>query len=113
ESGGGIPVSNQGKFTMLVDSGASDHLVDGELIPGLRQGMTEYQKLDQPKPIETTGNMKVFATATGHVCGHIINQSGQPIPVRIFVLIVPGMGRHLFSSARAMKSGVSTILETG
>ena len=98
---------------MLVDGGASDHFVDDELVPGLRQCMTEYEKLDQPKPIETAGNKKVFTTATGTIRGHIINHSGQPIPVRIFVLIIPGMGCHLFSSARAMKSGVSTILETG
>ena len=110
---GGITVSNPDVFTMLVDSGASDHFVDSELIRGLQQGMVEYRKLEQPKPIETAGNKQVFATATGKICGHIINKSGPPIPVRIFVMIVPGMGRHLFSSARAMKSGVSTILETG
>ena len=77
----------------------------------LQRRMAEYQKLDQPKLILTGGNKTVFATATGEICGHI-NRSGQPIPVRIFVMVVPGMGRHLFS-ARAMKSGVNTILETG
>ena len=97
---------------MLVDSGASDHFVDGELIPGLLQCITDNQKLGQPEPIETAGNKKVFATATGTIRRHIINRSGQPIPVHIFVLIVPGMGRHLFS-ARAMKSGVCTTFETG
>ena len=56
--------------------------------------------------------MKVFVAATGTMCGHIINQSAQPIPVCISVMIVPGMGCHLFS-VRAMRSGVRTILETG
>ena len=74
--------------------------------------MAEHQKLDQPKPIVTAGNKTVFATATRKICRHITNQSGQPIPVRIFVMLVPGKGRHLFS-ARAMQSAVNTILETG
>ncbi|CAN0437044.1 unnamed protein product, partial [Scytosiphon promiscuus] len=104
---------NTGAKGAAGQNGASDHFVDDKFIPGLRQGMTEYQTLDQPKPIEIAGNMKVFATATGKICRHIINQSGQPIPVRISVMILPGMGRHIFSSARAMRSGVSTILETG
>lgn len=112
ESGGGISVSNPGEFTMLVDSGASDHFVDDELIPGLRQSMTGYQTLDQPKPIEIAGNIKMFATPSGKMCRHIINPSAQPLPLRISVMIVPGMERHLFS-ARAMRSGVSAILETG
>ena len=101
------------RFAMLVDSGASDHFIDDELLPGLREGMKEYKTLTEPKPIETADNKKVFATATGTICGHIINQSGEDIPVRISVVVVPGIGRHLLSSARAMKSGVSTILETG
>ncbi|CAN0529167.1 unnamed protein product, partial [Laminaria digitata] len=94
-----------------VDSGASDHFIDDELLPGLREGMKEYKTLTEPKPIETAGNKKVLATATGTICGHIINQSGEDIPVRISVVVVPGIGRHLLSSARAMRSGVSTILE--
>ena len=105
--------SNSDTFTMLVDSGASDHFVDDELISGRQQMMRRYRKLDTPKPIVTAGNKKVFATGTGTICGHIINPTGLPIPVRIFALIVPGMGRHLISSATAMKSGVNTILQQG
>ena len=91
------------KFTMLVDSGASDHFVDEDLVPGLRQRIRGLGILEEPKPIETAGNKKVFVTATGTICGHIINPSGKPLPVRIFVYLVPGMGRHLFSSVTAMK----------
>ena len=32
DSGGGMPVSNPDRFTMLVESGTSDHSVDIELI---------------------------------------------------------------------------------
>ena len=44
-NGLGISVSNPRKFTMPVDSGVSDHFVGDELIPAVRQGNTEYQKL--------------------------------------------------------------------
>ena len=112
-NGGRISGLNSENFTMLVDSGASDHFVDEELVPGLRQRMRGLKILDEPKPIETAGNKKCFATAQGNICGHIINPSGKPIPVRIFASLVPEMGRHLFSSVTAMKSGVTTILRAG
>lgn len=49
---------------MLADSGASDHFVDDELIPGLHRGVREYKKLKKPRPTEISGT-KEFATATG------------------------------------------------
>ena len=98
---------------MLVDSGASDHFVDEDLISGLRQRIRGLRILDKPKPIETAGYKKTFATATGIICGQIINPSGEPIPVRIFAYLVPGMGRHLFSSVKAMRMGATTILQAG
>ncbi|CAM9877412.1 unnamed protein product, partial [Laminaria digitata] len=98
---------------MIMDSGASEHLVDNELIPRLRDSMREYKKLKEPKTIVTAGNARVFATATGTIWGCIIDQAGQRVPVRISATIVPGLGRNLFSSVKAMNSGVSTILKTG
>ena len=98
---------------MLVDSGASDNLIDEELIPRLRKSMRDYKKLKDPKTIMTNGNKKVFATATGIIWGYIIDQTGKRVPVRISATFVPGLGRHVFCSIKAMQSGVSTILETG
>ena len=37
---------NNDRFTMIVDSGASDHLIDEELILRLRKNMRYYKKLD-------------------------------------------------------------------
>ncbi|CAN0464242.1 unnamed protein product, partial [Laminaria digitata] len=104
---------NSDRFTMIVDSGASDHLIDQELIPKLRDSMRDYKKLKEPKTIVTAGNEKVFATATGTIWGYIIDQAGQRVPVRISAMFVPGLGRNLFSAVKAMNSGVSTILKTG
>ena len=104
---------NSNKFTMLVDSGASDHLIDEELIPRLRKSMRDYKKVNDPKTIMTNGNKKLFAAATGTIWGYIIDQAGKRVRVRISVMFVPGLGRNVFSSIKAMQSGVSTILETG
>ena len=102
------------RFTMLVDSGASDHLIDEELIPRLRKRMREYKTLKDPKTIMANGNnLKVFATSPGTIWGYIIDQAGKRAPVCISAMFVPGLGRNVFSSMKAMQSGVSTILETG
>ena len=97
---------------MLVDSGASDPLIDEELIPRLRNSMRDYKKLKDPKTIMTNGK-KVCATATGTIWGYIIDQAGKRVPGRISAMFVPGLGRNVFSFIKAMQSGVSTILEIG
>ena len=98
---------------MNVDSRASDHLVDEELIPRLRDSMQDYEKLKEPKIIVTAGHKEIFATATGTIWGYIADQAGQCVPVRISVMVVPGLGRSLYSSVKAMNSGVRTIPKTG
>ena len=69
--------------------------------------------MDEPKLLETAGYKKIFATATGTICGQIINPSEEPIAVFIFAYLLPGMGRHLFSSVTKMRMGVITILRAG
>ena len=98
---------------MIEDSGASDHLIDQELIPRLWKGMGDHKKPKEPKTVVTDGNKNVFATATGNIWGYIIDQAGQRVLVRISAMSVPGLGRNVFSSIKAIQSGVSTILETG
>ena len=60
-----------------------------------------------------TNGKKVFATTTGTIWGYIIDQAGKRVPVRISDMFVPGLGRNVFSSIKAMQSGVSTIPATG
>lgn len=52
---------------MLVTSDASDHLVDGEMIPRLLHRMKDHQTLKEPKTILTAGNENVFAMTTGTI----------------------------------------------
>ena len=103
---------NSDRFTMIVDNGASDHLIDEELIPRLRRSMKDYKKQKDPKTIMTNGK-KVFATETGTIWGYIIDQAGKRVPIRISPMFVPELGRNVFSSIKAMQSGVSIIIETG
>ena len=103
---------NSDRFTMIVDSGAWDHLINEGLIPNLRKSTRDHKKLKEPKTILTNGNKKVFATATGTIWGYIIDQAGQPVPVRISAMFVPELERNIFSYIKAMQSGVITILET-
>ena len=65
---------------MLVDSGASDHLIDEELIPRLRKSMRDNKKLKESKTILTNGKI-LFAKATGTMWGYIIYQAGKRVPV--------------------------------
>ena len=67
-AGGGQRVfrPNRVRFTMIVDSGASDYLIDENRIPRQRKSMKDYKKLKDPKTIMTNGN-KVFATAIGPI----------------------------------------------
>ena len=55
---------NSDKFTMLVDSGASDHLIDVKLISRLRKSMRDFKKLKDPKTIMTNG--KKVCNSNGH-----------------------------------------------
>ena len=51
---------------ILVDSGASAHLVGDELIPVPQHSMRDHKKLKEPKPLVAAGN-KVFAIITGTI----------------------------------------------
>ena len=103
---------NSDRFTIIVDSGASDHWIDAELIPRLRNSMKDCSKLKESKTIVAAGKKKVFATATGTILGYIADQAGQLVPVHISAMFVRGLGRDLFP-VKAMQSEVITILETG
>ena len=46
--GGETPVPNKNKVTFLVDTGASDTCIDDRLIPGVRDTLTNYERLKVP-----------------------------------------------------------------
>ena len=95
-----------------MNSGASDHLLDDELIARLRDRMRDYKKLMEARIIVTAGN-KVLATATDTLWAFITDQAGQRGPVRISAMVVPGLGRNVFSSDKSMNSGENTAIKMG
>ena len=46
-------------MTMVVDSGASDHYMDDELVNGIEQRMFDYQEFDTQRTITTTHDLEL------------------------------------------------------
>lgn len=71
---------NADRFAMVVDSSASDYLLDDELLPIPQDSTRDFKEVEEPKTIAAAGNEKVFATTTGTIWGYIIDQAGQRVP---------------------------------
>lgn len=105
--------ANSHTMTMLVDSGATEHFLDDELIPGLKDILLDYELLDNPKKIAAAGQRVLLGTATGVLPDTITNQNGGVHKANFRIVIVSGLGRHLFSSSAGMVRGIATNLEPG
>ena len=95
---------------MLIDSGAFDQYVDDTLIPGIRDMMSNYREVTSSRVIATAGNFELRPTATGDVTCEVKRSDGSKQTATLPIALVPGMGRHLFSSGLAKEKGISTIL---
>ncbi len=97
-------------FTMTVDTGASNHFLDSELLPGLDQRMVEYTKVDPPLIVNVAGQGQLHGTSKGALNVTVTDQDGGQHAVRLPFICVPKLGRHLFSGGTARKQGVSTFI---
>ena len=97
------------KMTMVVDSGASDHYVDGKLVNGIKQLMFDYQEFDSPRTITTAGLHTLLGTATEKFRSKVTDSNGQTRMATLPITIVPRIGRNLFSSGAAQGEGITTI----
>ncbi|CAN0521622.1 unnamed protein product, partial [Scytosiphon promiscuus] len=104
---------NSSGATLLVDSGASETFFDDALIPGLKYGMREYKELKVPKTIVAAGKNTLQGIATGVVHCIVKHQHGDQLPVHLQGLIVPGLGRNIFSPTAHLGSALKFILEEG
>ncbi len=104
---------NNNEITMLVDSGATEHFVDDQLIPELKEKMLNYTVLSTPKKIRAAGKHILLGTVTGILIGSITDKTGKKHEVGFPSVIVSGLGRHLFSSSDAASRGISTVIEPG
>lgn len=96
-------------FTMLVDSGASEHFIDSDLIPDVRECLTSCTVLDPPMVITTAGLHSIHGFATGTLPCAVVDTNGQEHEISVSVTLVPGLGRHLFSPTAAQKHGIHTV----
>lgn len=101
------------RATLFIDSGASNTFLDPEIIPGLQDKMMEYRDFEKPMPIETAGDNTIFGTATGIVHCTVQDSNRDHLPVHLRAMVVPGIGRSVFSPTEQLKSGVNFILEAG
>lgn len=85
-------------LSRIVDSGASDHYVDSELIPGLRYVVKDYIELQIHREITTAGKYTLHEKATGTLHVLIKNSNGKSERASLKVTIVPGT---MFSSVAA------------
>ena len=53
--GGRKFIANSTGATLLLDSGATESMIDSNLIPGVKAGMRDYKKLGTPKTITVGG----------------------------------------------------------
>ena len=97
--------------SVMVDSGASGHYFDDALIPRLRYRLENYQELAIRRYITTAGGHQLEGSGQGLLRGHIIDAQGVQRLIQISVLIVPGLGRNLFSVKQASRNGVVSIFD--
>ena len=98
---------------LLVDSGASESFLDGELAPGLKEKMREFKEPSTPKEIITAGKHMIYGVGTGIISFTIRDSHGAQIPVNLRALVVPGLGRNIFAPTAELKNGVGFVLEVG
>jgi len=103
-------VGDSDSFSMMVDSGASDHYVDDKLVPWIKSKMINLQEINPAREITTAGMHTLYGTATGDIVCKVADSDGKERTANIPIVIVPGIGKHLFSSGSAKSRGIKTVI---
>ena len=98
-------------FHVLIDSGESDHYFDDFLIPELNRRLLDYKCLTTPRKILTAGGALLDGTCERILQGVITDNYGKGNLVRIQILVVPTIGRNLFSVKTATRNGTVSIFD--
>lgn len=96
-------------FAMTVDTGASSHFLDTDLLPDITNHMIEHTKIDPPLIIDVAGKGQLHGTTMGALKVNVSDHQGCVRPIRLPFISVPNLGRHLFSGGTAMKHGVGVL----
>ena len=100
-----MPSAGDDSVTVLVDSGAFGHYSDDLIIPSLKHRLLTYVLLTTPRNILAAGGSLLGDMAEGIHQGLDIDNHGEQCLPRIAIIIVPGIGRNLFSVKLATKKG--------
>ena len=95
--------------SVMVDSGALGHYFDDALIPRLRYRLENYQELAIRQYITTAGGHQLEGAGQGLLRSRIIDAQGVQRLIQMSMLVVPGLGRNLFSVKQASRNGVVSI----
>ena len=72
--------------------------------------MSDYEILEEPRKITTAEKKQLEGDATGVITGTITDKAGVKQPVKIPIVVAPGLGRNLFSVPQAMLQGAVTYV---
>ena len=104
------PQPDSDRISLLVDSGASDHYLDGKLIPDLETILDNYTPITNPFRIIGAGGHVFYGVGEGIITAFAQDMEGQDREVRFKCFNVPGLGKHLFSTGTAQAHGATTVI---
>ena len=97
-------------FQILVDSGSSKHFVDPKLVHRVESRMQDFTQVSPPMEIKAAGHNTLLAIAQGTLLVVVRDKQDICSTVQLPIVLVPGLGRNLFSAAMAAQKGVKTII---
>ena len=103
---------NSNLVTLVVNSGAPGHYPDDAIIRDLKHRLQDYVHLTTFRKILTAREAMLDGTVEDVLQGLVIDDNGNHILVRVEIVVVPGVGRNLFSVMTAAKKGIVTIFDS-
>lgn len=95
---------------MLIDSGAPGSVVDSERIPVLEYLLQNFTELHLHQTITTAGLHQLDGVSTGTLHDLLYDSNGIQRREGVLAMVVPALGRHLFSTGSARGQGDTAVL---
>ena len=97
---------NSNLVTLMAGSGASGHYFDDAIIRDLKLRLQNYVRLTTLGNILTARGAILDGTVEGILQGLLNDNYGNQIQVRVDIVVVPEIGRDLFSVRTIAKTGI-------
>ena len=94
---------NGNLVTIMVERRGSSHYFGDAIIRDLKHRLQDYVHLATPRKNVTVGGTLLDGTVEGVLQGLATDDYGNQIFVRTDIMVVPGVGRNLFSVTTATK----------